>query len=63
VLGLGLAFVMVKALAGFGLGSFEVPVGGVVAVVLLGSVLAVLASFRPARRAAKLEILAAIATD
>jgi putative ABC transport system permease protein len=54
---------MVQALTSYGLNTFDVPVAGVVTVVVLGAVLAVLASFRPARRAARLDILQAIATE
>ncbi|MET0728267.1 MAG: FtsX-like permease family protein [Acidimicrobiales bacterium] len=63
LLGLGLAFVMVKALAGFGLGTFDLPLGGVLTVVILGIVVAVVASFRPSRRAAGLDVLEAIGSE
>src|SRR3546814_16485234 len=63
VIGLGLAYVMVQALGAFGLGSFEVPVGDVVTVVILGVLLAVVAAVRPSPRTANLAIIEAIAPD
>ncbi len=63
VLGLGLSKIMVMVLASRGLGEFEVPVGGMVTVVLFGAILGVVASLRPAAKAAKLNVLEAIATE
>jgi putative ABC transport system permease protein len=54
---------MVQALEGFGLTKFAVPVGTMVVVVVAAALLGVLASIRPARRAAKLDLLQAIATE
>jgi putative ABC transport system permease protein len=62
-LGIGLSYVMVRALASQGITDFAVPVGGMVAVVIFGAVLGILASVFPARRAAKLNVLEAIATE
>jgi putative ABC transport system permease protein len=62
-LGLALSFAMVKALASQGITEFAVPVGGMVTVVIFGAGLGVLASVRPARKAAKLNVLDAIATE
>ncbi|MEZ5202928.1 MAG: ABC transporter permease [Acidimicrobiales bacterium] len=62
-LGIGLSYTMVRALKSQGITEFAVPVGGMVTVVVFGWVLGVLASFRPARRAAKLNVLDAIASD
>lgn len=62
-LGLLLSWALVTSLAGFGLNSFAVPVTSLVVIVVLAAVLSTLASIRPARRAAKLQILDAIATD
>jgi len=62
-LGLLLSWALVTSLAGFGLNSFAVPVTSLVVIVVLAAVLGTLASIRPARRAAKLQILDAIATD
>jgi putative ABC transport system permease protein len=65
-LGLGtfLGWAMVKTIeAAEGLGAFAVPVGQLGAVVALGGAVGVIAALRPARRAAKLDVLRAIATD
>jgi putative ABC transport system permease protein len=65
-LGLGtfLGWAMVKTIeAAEGLGAFAVPVGQLGAVVALGGAVGVVAAVRPARRAAKLDVLRAIATD
>ncbi len=67
VVGLGLGLVvswaLVTSLGSFGLTRFSVPVGQLVVVVAVAAVLGVLASIRPARRAARLDILQAIAVD
>jgi putative ABC transport system permease protein len=65
-LGLGtfLGWAMMKTIeAAEGLGAFAVPVGQLGAVVALGGAVGVVAAVRPARRAAKLDVLRAIATD
>jgi putative ABC transport system permease protein len=65
-LGLGtfLGWAMVKAIeASQGLGSFAVPTGQLAVVVAIGALVGVVAAVRPARRAAKLDVLRAIATD
>jgi len=62
-LGLLLSFALVKSLEGFGLNTFALPVTSLVVIVVLAAVLGTLASVRPARRAAKLQILDAIATE
>lgn len=62
-LGIGLSYALVTALEGFGLSRFALPGGSVVTIVLLAAVLGVLASVRPARRAARLAILDAIAEE
>jgi putative ABC transport system permease protein len=61
--GLALSWVIVQALEGFGLTRFAVPVGTMLVVVVVAAVLGVLASVRPARRAARLDVLQAIATE
>ena len=67
VVGLGLGLVLsralVQSLEGFGLSQFDVPVATLVVQVVIAACLAVLASIRPARRAAKLDILRAIASE
>ena len=65
-LGLGtfLGWAMVKTIeAAEGLGAFAVPMGQLGAVVALGGAVGVITAVRPARRAAKLDVLRAIATD
>jgi len=65
-LGLGtfLGWAMVKTIeASEGLGAFAVPAGQLGVVVALGAIVGVAAAARPARRAAKLDVLQAIATD
>ena len=67
VVGLGLGLVvswaLVTSLGSFGLTRFSVPVGLLAVVVVVAAILGVLASIRPARRAARLDILEAIAVD
>ena len=67
VVGLGLGLVvswaLVTSLGSFGLTRFSVPVAQLAVVVAVAAVLGVLASIRPARRAARLDILQAIAVD
>jgi putative ABC transport system permease protein len=46
-----------------GFGTFAIPVGQLVVVLGLGALVGVMAAVRPARRAAKLDVLEAIATD
>jgi putative ABC transport system permease protein len=65
-LGLGtfLGWAMVKTIeAAEGLGAFAVPAGQLGVVVALGAIVGVVAAVRPARRAARLDVLQAIATD
>ncbi|MCU1504010.1 MAG: transporter substrate-binding protein [Ilumatobacteraceae bacterium] len=61
-LGIALGWIVVKALADQGLNSFTLPVQSIVVFAVVAVVLAVLAAWLPARRAAKADILAAIAT-
>jgi putative ABC transport system permease protein len=63
ILGLGLSWILVKGLASQGIDTFKVPVTGLVIEVIFGAGLGILASFNPARRAAKLNVLDAIATE
>ncbi|MFO7279200.1 MAG: FtsX-like permease family protein [Thermoanaerobacterales bacterium] len=62
-LGLFLGWAMVEALADEGFTSFALPTGQLAVIVGLGAVVGVLAALRPARRAARLDVLEAIATD
>ena len=64
-LGLGILFswALLKALQQQGLSRFVVPIPSLVVIMLLAAGLGTLSSFRPARRAARLQILDAIAED
>lgn len=62
-LGIGLSWIMVKVLSSQGINEFDVPVKGMVTVVIFGAALGVLASVRPSWKAAKLNVLEAIATE
>jgi putative ABC transport system permease protein len=61
--GLVIGVALTKALKAIGLTTFAVPFLGIVVIFALSAVLGTLASVRPARRAARLPILAAIATE
>ncbi len=63
LLGLGLSYTLVKALSSQGIDQFNVPVSAFVTVVVFGAGLGVLAALRPAAKAAKLNVLEAIATE
>jgi putative ABC transport system permease protein len=62
-LGLVLSRALVQALEDFGFTQFAVPVSTLVVMAIIAAVLGVLASIGPARRAAKLDVLEAIATE
>jgi putative ABC transport system permease protein len=62
-LGILISWALVTALAGFGLGQFAFPVSSLVVIVVLAAGIGVLASILPARRAARLTILDAIAQE
>jgi putative ABC transport system permease protein len=59
-LGVFLAWGLLQALAAQGLGVFAAPVSQLGIVLLVGAFVGVLAGLRPARRAARLDILEAI---
>jgi putative ABC transport system permease protein len=61
-LGLALGWIVVRALRDEGLNSFSVSFESIAVFVVMSVVIAVLAAWLPARRAAKADILAAIAT-
>jgi len=63
LLGVGLCYTMVRALASQGITEFSVSPTSIVIVVVFGAALGVIASIRPARRAAKLNVLDAIASE
>jgi putative ABC transport system permease protein len=62
-LGMVISYALVKSLGDFGLSTFRVPVVLLVVQVVIAAALAVLASWFAARRAAKLDVLEAIATE
>jgi putative ABC transport system permease protein len=61
--GVGLAYAMVTALGTAGLEQFSLPVQPLVVITLLAAILGTLASVLPSRRAARMAILDAIASD
>jgi len=66
VVGLGASYTMVRALKSQGFTSFEVPVFGalsLITIVVIALALGVLAAVLPARKAAKLDVLQAIAAE
>lgn len=63
LIGLIGGFLLIRSLQGEGLTVFEVPVGTLAFVAVIFGALGVLASLLPARRAAKLNVLDAIATE
>jgi putative ABC transport system permease protein len=60
ILGVGLSYVLVRALSAQGFSRFEVPGTSLVVIAVVFAVLGVLASVLPARRAARLDVLRAI---
>ena len=62
-LGLFLGWAMVEALADEGFTSFAVPTASLAVVLAVGALVGVVAAVRPARRAARLDVLDAIATE
>jgi putative ABC transport system permease protein len=62
-LGLFLGWAMVEALADEGFTAFAIPTTSLAVVLVLGALVGVVAALRPARRAARLDILEAIATE
>jgi putative ABC transport system permease protein len=62
-LGLFLGWAMVDTLADEGFTAFAVPTSSLAVILVLGALVGVVAAVRPARRAARLDVLQAIATD
>lgn len=62
-LGLFLAWGMIRSLASEGISGFSAPVGQLVAITVIGAGAGVLAGILPAKRAAKLDVLEAVATE
>ncbi len=63
VIGVGLGWAVVHALSSQGFSRFQVPIFGLVAVLVVAMLSGVAAAARPARRAAKLDVLAAISSE
>jgi putative ABC transport system permease protein len=63
VIGIGFAWALVRALADQHLNDFSIPVGQLVEFVIIAAVVGVVAALYPAFRAARLNVLEAIATD
>lgn len=61
--GVFLGWALVLAASSEGIASFSAPPGQLISVLVVGAVVGVLAGLRPALRAAKLNVLAAIATE
>jgi putative ABC transport system permease protein len=62
-LGIFLGWAMVDTLSSEGFTSFAIPAGPLAVVVAIGALVGVVAAVRPARRAARMDVLEAIATD
>jgi len=62
-LGLFLGWAMVDTLADEGFTAFAIPTSSLAVILVLGALVGVVASVRPARRAARLDVLEAIATE
>ena len=62
-LGVFLGWALVQAASAGGFGTFAAPVGRLAIILVAGAVAGILAGVGPARRAAKLDVLAAIATS
>jgi putative ABC transport system permease protein len=63
VVGVALSYAVVEALSQSGLTVYRLPITTLIVVVVVGAVLGVLAALRPASRAAKLDVLRAIAAE
>jgi putative ABC transport system permease protein len=63
IIGIFFGWALVKALASEGLNVLSLPPGRLIVLVILGALVGILAAWWPARRASKLDILDAIATE
>jgi putative ABC transport system permease protein len=63
IIGILLGYAVILALRDQGLKSFTIPVGALVVIVLIAFALGVIAAIRPARRAARLDILRAVTVE
>jgi putative ABC transport system permease protein len=62
-LGVGLCYAITRVLGTSGAAQFALPVGSLVTIAVLAGLLGTLASVLPARRAARMAVLEAIATE
>ena len=62
-IGLFFGWALVRALSDEGIDVFRVPYGSLAAVVVLGGLAGMAAAVPPSRRAAKLDVLAAVVTE
>jgi putative ABC transport system permease protein len=63
IIGIFFGWALVNALASEGLNVLSLPPGRLIVLVILGALVGILAAWWPARRASKLDILDAIATE
>ncbi len=63
IIGILLGYAVILALSDQGLGSFTLPVGRLIFILVIAFVIGVLAAIRPARRAAKLDVLRAVTIE
>jgi putative ABC transport system permease protein len=63
VIGIGFGWAMVQALSSQGLGVLRIPVGTLVGAVVVAALAGVVAALLPARRAARLDVLAAVSSE
>ena len=63
IIGILLGYAVTLALSDQGLNSFTLPVGTLIFIVVAAFVIVVLAAIRPARRAARLDILRAVTVE
>lgn len=63
VIGIGFGWAMVQALSSQGLDVLRIPVGTLVGAVVVAALAGVVAALLPARRAARLDVLAAVSSE
>lgn len=63
IIGIGFGWAMVQALSSQGLGVLRIPVGTLVGAVVVAALAGVVAALLPARRAARLDVLAAVSSE
>jgi putative ABC transport system permease protein len=63
IIGVLLGYAVILALSDQGFSSFTVPVARLIIILVLAFIIGVLAAIRPARRAAKLDVLRAVTVE